>query len=285
MQRHRHWILVPCFAALAMLATPVASAPPYVGTIFIEPDLITEDDPTDLLDIRFVGQGLRTMFDRRENAFVQRNAWLFGVEYRGGAVVKFQVNPEFTEQQAAAEVEFYAPVIGRLPRALRTLLQTSWIHRGDEFFGGGNNNLLIHTGGIAQGYIQDGILEETLVHEAVHTSLDAAHAQAPRWLAAQALDGGFISIYGRDNSTREDLAESVVPWLATRCDSGRLTSGLAATAAAIIPARLAYLDSLSLDLSPWDCGSGIFGDGFEPGQGTAAGNATARLGGIAPSTR
>jgi hypothetical protein len=260
---HRHCILATCFAALA-LATPVAAQPPYVGTIFVEPDLITADDPTDLLEVRFAGQGQRLMFDRRDNAFGQRNAWLFDVEYRGGAVVEFQVNPEFTQPQAAAEVAFYAPVIGRLPRALRTLLQTSWIHRGDEYFGGGNNNLLIHTGAIAQGYIQDGILEETLVHEAVHTSLDAAHAQSPGWLAAQAQDAEFISTYARDNPTREDLAESVVPWLATRCASGRLTSDLASTTMATIPARLAYLDALSLDLSPWDCGRAIFVDGFEP---------------------
>ena len=48
-------------------------------------------------------------------------------------------------------------------------------------------NLLIHTGQ-ADRYAADGILEETLVHEAAHTSLDAAHASALDWLAAQTDD-------------------------------------------------------------------------------------------------
>jgi hypothetical protein len=249
---------------LAPLAT-VAATPPYSGTVFIEPNLITAEDPSDFVAAEFAGQGQRTMFDRRLNAFVQLDAWLFNAEYREGMTIEFQVNPEFdTQEEAAAEVAFYAPVIGRLPRALRSQVQTSWIHRGDEYFGGGNNNLLIHTGAIAQGYIAAGILEETLAHEAVHTSLDAAHGGAPGWLAAQISDGEFISTYARDNPAREDLAESVVPWLATHCESARLQSDIVATARATIPARLAYLDSLGLDLAPWRCGSAIFASDFEP---------------------
>lgn len=252
---------------LALLLAPlggVGAAPPYAGTVFIEPNLISAEDPSDFVASEFAGQGLRTMFDRRVNAFVQLDAWLFNAEYREGMTIEFQVNPEFaTQQEAAAAVAFYAPVIGRLPRALRAQVQTSWIHRGDEYFGGGNNNLLIHTGAIAQGYIAAGILEETLAHEAVHTSLDAVHGSAPGWLLAQASDGEFISTYARDNPAREDLAESVVPWLAMRCESARLQSDIAATARATIPARLAYLDSLGLDLAPWTCGSAIFASDFE----------------------
>ena len=92
-------------------------------------------------------------------------------------------------------------------------METVWIHRGTEPFGGGNNNLLIHTGR-ADLYAADGILEETLVHEAAHTSLDAAHASAPAWLAAQSADPTFISTYARDFPNREDIAESVLPYLA-----------------------------------------------------------------------
>jgi hypothetical protein len=51
--------------------------------------------------------------------------------------------------------------IGRLPTVLRSQLRTVWIHQGVEPFGGGNNNLLIHTGQ-ADLYYASGILEETL---------------------------------------------------------------------------------------------------------------------------
>ena len=67
-------------------------------------------------------------------------------------------------------------------------------------FGGGNNNLLIHTGQGAQ-YEASGILEETFVHEAAHTSLDAVHASSAGWIAAQQADPNFISTYARDNAT------------------------------------------------------------------------------------
>ena len=70
----------------------------------------------------------------------------------------------------------YGEEIGRLPTALRKDVETVWIHKGVELFGGGNNNLLIHTGQ-AVDYIYEGILEEVLVHEAAHTSLDTYHAR------------------------------------------------------------------------------------------------------------
>ena len=71
------------------------------------------------------------------------------------------------EEQARVEADFYAKEIGRLPVVLRKDLETVWIHQGVELFGGGNNNILIHTGQSVN-YINDGILEETLVHEAAH---------------------------------------------------------------------------------------------------------------------
>jgi len=93
-----------------------------------------------------------------------------------GLTTEIQVNPEFGNSEVAlAEAEKYAEVIGRLPTALRNDVETVWIHKGTEPFGGGNNNLLIHIGQ-AEIYMNDGILEETFVHEASNTSLDASHA-------------------------------------------------------------------------------------------------------------
>lgn len=59
--------------------------------------------------------------------------------------VEVQVNPEFSEAQAAAEADVYCTAIGRLPGFLLRDVSTVWIHRGDHGFGGGNDNLLIHT--------------------------------------------------------------------------------------------------------------------------------------------
>ncbi len=231
-------------------ATPAPQAPPFSGTIFIDPDIITAADPTTFATLTPNGQGLRTMFDRRVSAFIQLQAYLFNVTFSDGLSTEVQVNPEFGSADAArGQAEKYAIVIGRLPRALRVSVATVWIHQGVQPFGGGNNNLLIHVG---QGdlYIADGILEETFVHEAAHTSLDQAHAASAGWLSAQAKDVNFISTYARDNPTREDVAESVLPWLAVRYRSSRITPALAATIEQFIPNRIAYFDSLGLIMLP-----------------------------------
>ena len=87
------------------------------------------------------------MFDRRQNAFVTYNAFLFDATFTDGFSVEIQVNPEFQTRQAAQqEADKYSRLIGQLPRALRQPeLQPVWIHKGDELFGGRNNNVLIHT--------------------------------------------------------------------------------------------------------------------------------------------
>jgi hypothetical protein len=160
------------------------------------------------------------------------------------------VNPEFGSSEAArVEAEKYAIVIGRIPKALRLDVLTVWIHKGMEPFGGGNNNLLIHVGQ-GDAYIADGILEETFVHEAAHTSLDAAHAASAGWLSAQAKDVNFISTYARDYPTREDVAESVLPWLAVRYRASRISPAQISKIQRAIPNRLAYFDSLNLVVLP-----------------------------------
>ena len=96
----------------------------------------------------------------------------------------------------------------------------------------------------------NGILEETFVHEACHTSLDATHASAPGWLAAQAADGEFISTYARDNPDREDVAESFLPYLAVRYRSGRISQSLLDTIVQTIPNRFAYFDDQMFEMYP-----------------------------------
>ena len=236
---------------LLLLVTPGAeAAPPFSGTIFLDPDIITATDPTTFTNLTSTGQGMRTMFDRRVNAFITVNAFLFTARFNDGLTTEVQVNPEFTNSTLAGiDANKYAIAIGRLPTVLRSQVQTVWIHKGVQPFGGGNNNLLIHTGQSAQ-YEADGILEETFVHEAAHTSLDAAHSAAAGWLAAQAADPEFISTYARDNPTREDIAESFLPWLAVRHRPHRISTTLSNTIVASIPNRLAYFNNQNFSLYP-----------------------------------
>ena len=237
-------------ATQQLMITVTSLDPPFSGTIFLDSDIITSLDPTSFQNLSFAGQGSRMMFDRRVNDFITVDAYLFDATFDDGLVAEIQVNPEFGGSAAAlAEAEKYAEVIGRLPTALRNDVQFVWIHKGVQPFGGGNNSLLIHTGQ-ADLYTVDGILEETFVHEAAHTSLDAAHASAPAWLAAQSADGMFITTYARDFPIREDIAESFLLYLAIRYRSGRISPSLETTILQTMPNRIAYFDNQSLDIHP-----------------------------------
>jgi hypothetical protein len=224
--------------------------PPFSGTIFLDPDIITASDISTFAALSYGGQGARLMFDRRVNDWIVVDAYLFDATFDDGLIAEVQVNPEFGGVAAAqVEAEKYAAVIGRLPRVLRTQVEAVWIHQGTRPFGGGNRSLLIHTGQAAV-YAADGILEETLVHEASHTSLDAAHATAAGWTAAQNGDGTFISTYARDNALREDVAETFLPWLAVRYRLNRISPALADTILLTIPNRIAYLDAQPFEMNP-----------------------------------
>lgn len=265
---------VTIFGRTLLLALLLSAAsarpldPPFSGTIFIDPDIITASDPSDFTEATYRGQGMRTMFDRRVNNWVQQNAFLVDAAFADGSIVEVQVNPEFGSQtEAMDQATRWATEVGRLPRALRTDLQTMWIHKGTNPFGGGNQNILIHTGQ-AQLYINDGILEETLVHEASHTSLDAYWAAHPDWLAAQQADPDFISTYARDNPNREDIAETFLTWLAVRHRPDRISADLKQTIETAIPNRLSFFDGLNLDLQPLSTATGV--DLPQPFPGTPA---------------
>lgn len=235
---------------LITLASTSHAAPPFHGTIFIDPDIITSSDPTTFKSLKYIGQAKRQMFDRRVEKWTEVEPYLFTATFDRGRDIEFQVNPEFGSVEAAkAEAEKYAKVVGRLPNALRRDAETVSIHRGLKLFGGGNKNLLIHTEQADQ-YTTDGILEEALVHEGAHTSLDADHAKADGWVKAQRDDAEFISKYALENPNREDIAESYLPYLAVRHRRDRISDELSKKITRAMPHRIAYFDALSLDLYP-----------------------------------
>jgi len=129
-------------------------------------------------------------------------------------------------------------------------VETSWIHKGEEVFGGGNNNLLIHTDYSELNYEEQGILEEVLIHEAAHTSLDAYHMESVGWLEAQSKDCDFISSYAKDYPMREDIAESYLPYFALRYRSDRISNFLKRIIENAIPNRIEYFDEHSIDMYP-----------------------------------
>ena len=76
--------------------------------------------------------------------FITLTPFIFNANYTDGLSIEIQINPEFKNvAEAETQALKYAEVFGQLPTALRSDVKTSWIHKGTESFGGGNNNLLI----------------------------------------------------------------------------------------------------------------------------------------------
>ena len=226
--------------------------PPYQGTVFITPNLLGPADPTSLQSVTYIGRAERVIYDRRPGTWITVNAYLFSVSYEG-TDLEFQINPEFGSRGAAqTEVDTYAAALGRLPAVFLLRAQKVQINAGHKLFGGNwhDRSFLIHTD---QGkeYIRNGHLEEALIHEGAHVSLDGAHASSPGWRAAQTKDGVSISAYARDYPDREDIAESILPYFALRYRPDRLTDSDRAAILAAIPNRLIYFDEQGFDMSPY----------------------------------
>ena len=135
-------------------------AAPFHGTIFIDPDIVTPEDYTTFINLSYNGRAERIMFDRRVADWITSTPYLFPANYDDSIQIEIQVNPEFGDLASAKlQAEKFAPVIGQLTTELRKDVQTVWIHKGNYPFGGGNNNLLIHTDYSELNYEEQGILE------------------------------------------------------------------------------------------------------------------------------
>ena len=182
------------------------------------------------------------MFDRRTGSFDTVNPFLFEAYFADGLKIEVQVNSEFeTPDSAEAAALIYLYAVGQLPTELRQEVDTIWLHKGDEDFGGGNNNLLIHhERGLT--YIDQEVLEEVFLHEASHTSLDPHH-YGEEWEKARSADANnYISLYAKDNPDREDIAETFPMYYALRYKASRVSTDLLRTIQNTVPNRIKYFD-------------------------------------------
>ena len=238
----------------------ILTNPPFYGTNFITGNIITSTDPSLFSEIEYIGTGSREMYDRRNGgAWINIEPYLFYTSFSDGLKTEIQINPEFTLDEATVEANKYAFLIGQLPTALRKDVQTMWIHKGEEAYGGGNYNLLVHTG-MTENYenYDTGVVEETLIHEAAHTSLDAYHypqrlTNGEGWIEAVNKDGGcYISDYARDYPYRENIAELMPLYVAVKFFPERISNEIRDKILSCSLNRILYLDSLNLDMSLYE---------------------------------
>ena len=225
----------------------VENCPLFYGTIFVAPETLTESDPTFFESISRKEDANREMYDRRVDGWINIKPYLFEANFSDNLKIEEQVNPEFGTKEKAKQIALqYLPTIGRMPSYLRKDVETIWLHDGNENYGGGNKNLLIHHVR-TQEYVQKGILEETFMHEAVHTSLDEYHLFSEEWINAQGKDIGFISEYAMEFPQREDHAETYPICFGLKYKPSAFKKEVREKIFEMIPNRLEYCDKYFFD--------------------------------------
>ncbi|MDA8853031.1 hypothetical protein N9I71_00020 [Amylibacter sp.] len=216
--------------------------PPFPGTAYVDKDIIQKNDPSDFINLEYVGLVKENPYDYRADAWVAQDMFVFNVKYKNKKGTRIRVNSEFENvKNAQRQAERYAFVVGQMPYVLLRDLDTITIHKGKENFGGGNRDILVHTGS-GDDLRRDGFLEEVIFHEACHTSLDADAYQNPAWEKARLLDNNFISVYALENPNREDVAESCLMYFALKYRPDRIPNGIKNLILKTIPSRIDYFD-------------------------------------------
>ena len=230
----------------------------FQDALFTDGDIITEKDPTTFENIVFIKKKRIKWWDRR-NGIKQKSfkAFIFKAKFlKGRRDIIIRVNVEFeTKSKAEEQAVKYAKIIGQLPTFLRTKnLKTLTIHKGNKKWGGGNNDILIHTDHYV-GRLKE-YIEEVAIHEAAHTSLDPqwnGSIMRSKWNKASKKDNKFVSPYAKKFPNREDIAESINWWIAVRCKSDRISKLDYKKINEGIPNRLTYLDKQNYETYPLAC--------------------------------
>ena len=216
--------------------------PPFRGTTYVDKDIIQKNDPSDFMSLRYVGLVKEKSFDRRVHTWVSQDMFVFNVKYKNKKGTRVRVNAEFGNvKNAQRQAEQYAFVVGQMPLVLLRDVDTITVHKGKKLFGGGNRDILVHTG---EGYDlrRNGFLEEVIFHEACHTSLDHDARNNPAFEKAQLSDDDFISTYALDFPHSEDVAESCLMYFALKYRPDRIPNGIKKLILKTIPSRIDYFD-------------------------------------------
>jgi hypothetical protein len=247
---------------IAVAAACAFAQPPFAGTIFDFPDSFKDSDPTTLTTVTYVGQQQKNVFDRRAGN-ININAYVFTAAFNDGAnTCAMMVNPEFSLTEAKALAEKYARNIGQMPMCIRSGLTGAVIHDGNNPWGGGNPLTIHHGQGL--NYERQGIVTETMIHEASHAIFDRVF-YTKDWYDTAKADGEYISTYARDYPGREDHSETFLCWLVARYKKDRIPATHFTKITATVPNRMKYYDGKNFNLSPVVGGTtAAFGDGLPP---------------------
>lgn len=232
--------------------------PPFSGTMWDLPDLISSSDYTVYSTSIYEGIETRLFYDKSIPDFINYPAHIFKVNFGDGLSVDFEIYSEFSEQEAISIEEKYAPLMGQLGKELRKDIKSIEFLKGDSVASAQRSadlsyaNITFHIDWLnntVETRPDGDKTEELLIHEAAHLSIDPYVYNQQGWIDAVSLDNNYISTYAKDNPDSEDVAETFQAYIAVKYFPERISNSLRDTILSVCLNRFKYFDSLNFDLS------------------------------------
>lgn len=198
--------------------------PPYRSSLFVDPNWMSQNDHSIYISSAYIGKSTFTWFDFRSYQWNQDvEAYSYRMSFRNGIEVMVSISTELPRAEVPKYLDQWGFLFGQAPPALLSrlgefqIVPQSETERGLKGNGSTNpNHVVLYADdpeaslaeALVRGWVQEGITHEM------------GHALFPRerdddWLAAQEADNCFISEYAEENPFREDIAESLAPFLMT----------------------------------------------------------------------
>ena len=176
-------------------------------------DYIFESDPDSFVGNIFLGREDRETPGAPDgSSLFDVDTYIFEANFTDGETIEIWCHSSFESQDAAQEfADKLGPRLGKLPIFQRNMLNHVVIHNGDGgAFAEIEGQFFILYSENMDARISTNDLEETVFHESVHSSYQFMYQNHPDWLAAQAADLSFVTTFGENNPTLEDIAESAL---------------------------------------------------------------------------
>ena len=232
--------------------------PPFAGTLWELPDLISSSDYTVYSTSIYEGIETRLFYDNAIPDFINYPAHIFKVNFGDGLSVDFEIYSEFSEQEAISIEQKYAPIVGQLGKELRKDIKSIEFLKGDGVASAQRSNDLSYANitfhidwlnNTVETRPDGDKTEELLIHESTHLSIDPYVYNQQEWIDAVNLDNNYISTYAKENPDTEDVAENFQAYIAVKYFPERISNSLRDTILSVCLNRFKYFDSLNFDLS------------------------------------
>ncbi len=177
-----------------------------------ELDFIKPTDTDAFMEVVYIGQKEKEMPGAENNELIDKNTFVFEAVFSNRKKLQIWCHSAFGNKEAAkGYVNKLTDKLGKLPEFMRDTLAHVVIHKGNSTaFSEDLGRFFVLYSDNMDERISNNDLEETVFHESIHVALDLKYSKSDSWKNAQKEDGTYITEYAKNNSNKEDLAESAI---------------------------------------------------------------------------